>query len=141
MAGLGNGFILRLRATVCSLIIHEFTILQKVIGCMGLSFMVLCKIVYNQVKFQVLWPRLKMGSSTVMFTIRIRIASPEGIFACMYCQHQDCFSHSLQYKFCLYTFSWPFFPASHSPLYLREHNPWGFGHSINSGILLPSWGC
>ena len=33
--------------------------------------MVLCKIA-NQVKFQVLWPRLKVGSSTVMFTIRIR---------------------------------------------------------------------
>ena len=36
--------------------------------------MVLCKIdkYYNQVKFQVLWPRLKVGSSTVMFTVRIR---------------------------------------------------------------------
>ena len=36
--------------------------------------MVLCEIdkYYNQVKFQVLWPRLKMGSSTVMFTVRIR---------------------------------------------------------------------
>ena len=32
--------------------------------------MVLCKIdkYYNQVKFQFLWPRLKVGSSTVMFT-------------------------------------------------------------------------
>ena len=27
---------------------------------------------YNQVKFEVLWPRLKVGSSTVMFTVRIR---------------------------------------------------------------------
>ena len=38
--------------------------------------MVLCKIhkYYNQVKFQVLWPRLKVGSSTVMFTV---IESPE----------------------------------------------------------------
>ena len=36
--------------------------------------MVLYKIdrYYNQVKFQVLWPRLKVGSSTVMFTVRIR---------------------------------------------------------------------
>ena len=35
--------------------------------------MVLCKIdkYYNQVKFQVLWPRLKVGSSTLMFTVRI----------------------------------------------------------------------
>ena len=35
--------------------------------------MVLCKIdkYYNQVKFQVVWPRLKVGSSTVMFTVRI----------------------------------------------------------------------
>ena len=45
--------------------------------------MVLCKRdkYYNQVKFQVLWPRLKVGSSTVMFTVRIRIqiASPENI--------------------------------------------------------------
>ena len=45
--------------------------------------MVLCKIdkYHNQVKFQVLWPRLKVGSSTVMFTVRIRIqiASPENI--------------------------------------------------------------
>ena len=34
--------------------------------------MVLCKIdkYYNQVKFQVLWPRLKVSSS-VMFTVRI----------------------------------------------------------------------
>ena len=34
--------------------------------------MVLCKIdkYYNQV---VLWPRLKVGSSTVMFAVRIRI--------------------------------------------------------------------
>ena len=34
--------------------------------------MVLCKIdkYYNHVKFQVLWPRLKVGSSTVMFTVR-----------------------------------------------------------------------
>ena len=34
--------------------------------------MVLCKIdkYYNQVKFQVLWPRLKVGSSTLMFTVR-----------------------------------------------------------------------
>ena len=41
---------------------------------MELLFMVLCKIdkYYNQVKFQVLWPRLKVGSSTVMFTVRIR---------------------------------------------------------------------
>ena len=55
----------------------------KSIGCMELSFMVLCKIdkYHNQVKFQVLWPRLKVGSSTVMFTVRIRIqiASPENI--------------------------------------------------------------
>ena len=38
--------------------------------------MVLCKIdkYYNQVKFQVLWPRqLKVGSSTVLFTVRIRL--------------------------------------------------------------------
>ena len=37
--------------------------------------MVLCKIdkCYNQVKFQVLWPKLKAGSSTVMFTVRILI--------------------------------------------------------------------
>ena len=45
--------------------------------------MVLCKIdkYYNQVKFQVLWPRLKVGSSTVMFTVNfwIQIASPENI--------------------------------------------------------------
>ena len=45
--------------------------------------MVLCKIdkYYNQVKFKVLWPRLKVGSSTVMFTVRIRIqiASPKNI--------------------------------------------------------------
>ena len=45
--------------------------------------MVLCKIdkYYNHVKFQVLWPRLKVGSSTVMFTVRnrIQIASPENI--------------------------------------------------------------
>ena len=27
---------------------------------------------YHQVKFEVLWPRLKVGSSTVMFTVRIR---------------------------------------------------------------------
>ena len=35
--------------------------------------MVLCKIdkYYNQVKFQVFWPRLKVGSSTLMFTVRI----------------------------------------------------------------------
>ena len=38
---------------------------------MELSFIVLCKIdkYYNQVKFQVLWPGLKVGSSTVMFTV------------------------------------------------------------------------
>ena len=32
-----------------------------------------CKIdkYYNQVKFQVLWPRLKVGSSTVMFTVSV----------------------------------------------------------------------
>ena len=49
--------------------------------------MVLCKIdkYYNQVKFQVLWPRLKVGSSTVLFTVTqfgnfwIQIASPENI--------------------------------------------------------------
>ena len=45
--------------------------------------MVLCKIdkYYNQVKFQVLWPRLKVGSSTVLFSVRIRIqiALPENI--------------------------------------------------------------
>ena len=68
---------LRLRATVCSLIIHELSLIHyiaKSVGCMELSFMVLCKIdkYYNQVKFQVLWPRLKVGSSTVMFTVRIR---------------------------------------------------------------------
>ena len=36
--------------------------------------MVLCKIgkYYNQVKFQVLWPRLKVGSNTVMFKSRAR---------------------------------------------------------------------
>ena len=36
--------------------------------------MVLCKMdkYYNQVKSEVLWPRLKVGSSTVMFTVRIR---------------------------------------------------------------------
>ena len=36
--------------------------------------MVLCKIdkYYNQVKFQALSPRLKVGSSTVMFKVRIR---------------------------------------------------------------------
>ena len=35
--------------------------------------MVLCKIdkYYNQVKFQVLWPRLKVGSNTVTFTVKI----------------------------------------------------------------------
>ena len=27
---------------------------------------------YNQMKLQVLWPRLKVGSSTVMFTVRIQ---------------------------------------------------------------------
>ena len=27
---------------------------------------------YNQVKFQVLWQRLKVGSSTVTFTVKIR---------------------------------------------------------------------
>ena len=34
---------------------------------MGLSFMVLCKIdkYYNQVKFQVLWPRLKVNPHIV----------------------------------------------------------------------------
>ena len=39
--------------------------------------MVLCKIdkYYNQVKFQVLWPRLQVGSSTVMYTVRIRFKS------------------------------------------------------------------
>ena len=62
---------LRLRATVCSLIIHELSLIHyfaKSVGCMELSFMVLCKIdkYYNQVKFQVLWPRLKVKSSTVM---------------------------------------------------------------------------
>ena len=48
--------------------------------------MVLCKIdkYYNQVKFEVLWPRSKVGSSTLMFTVRIdnfwiQIASPENI--------------------------------------------------------------
>ena len=48
--------------------------------------MVLCKMdkYYNQVKLQVLWPRLKVGSSTLMFTVRIgdfwiQIASPENI--------------------------------------------------------------
>ena len=48
--------------------------------------MVLCKIdkYYNQLKFQVLWPKLKVGSSTVMFTVEfgnfwIQIASPENI--------------------------------------------------------------
>ena len=45
--------------------------------------MVLCKIdkYYNQVKFEVLWPRLKVGSSTVMFTgnFWIQIASPKNI--------------------------------------------------------------
>ena len=47
--------------------------------------MVLCEIdkYYNQVKFQVLLPRLKVGSSTVMFTVIefgnfwIQIALPE----------------------------------------------------------------
>ena len=36
--------------------------------------MVLCKIDknYNQLKFEVLWPRLKVGSNTVMFTVRIQ---------------------------------------------------------------------
>ena len=36
---------------------------------------------YNQVKFQVLWPRLKVGSSTVTFIVKIwiQIASPESI--------------------------------------------------------------
>ena len=45
--------------------------------------MVLCKIdkYYNQVKFEVLWPRLKVVSSTVTFTVNfwIQIASPENI--------------------------------------------------------------
>ena len=68
---------LRLRATVCSLIIHELSLIHYFaisVGWMELSFMVLCKIdkYYNQVKFQVLWPRLKVGSSTVMFSGRIR---------------------------------------------------------------------
>ena len=69
--------LLRLRATVCSLIIHELTLIHyfaKSVFCMELSFMVLCKIdkYYNQVKFQVLWPRLKVGYITVMFAVRIR---------------------------------------------------------------------
>ena len=36
--------------------------------------MVLSKIdkYYNQVKFEVPWPRLKVGSSTVTFTVKIR---------------------------------------------------------------------
>ena len=40
---------------------------------MELSFKVLCKIdkYYNQVKFQVLWPRLKVEFSIVMFTAGI----------------------------------------------------------------------
>ena len=51
-----------------AILIHYFA---KSVGCMELSFMVLCKIdkYYNQVIF---WPRLKMGSSTVMFTVRIQ---------------------------------------------------------------------
>ena len=41
---------------------------------MELSFMVLCKIdkYYNQVKFEVLWPRLKVVSSTVTFKVKIQ---------------------------------------------------------------------
>ena len=43
--------------------------------------MVLSKIekYYNHVKLEVLWPRLKVGSSTVTFTVKIwiQIASPE----------------------------------------------------------------
>ena len=45
--------------------------------------MVLCKIdkYYNQVKFQVLWPKLKVGSSTQLEfgNFWIQIASPEKI--------------------------------------------------------------
>ena len=53
------------------LFFHYFAIS---VGWMELSFMVLCKVdkYYNQVKFQVLWPRLKVGSSTVMYSVRIR---------------------------------------------------------------------
>ena len=40
--------------------------------------MVMCKY-YNQLKDEVLWPRLKVGSSTVMFIVRIQIALPENI--------------------------------------------------------------
>ena len=50
----GSG--VRLRATVCSLIIHELSLIHyfaKSVGRMELSFKVLCKIdkYYNQVKF------------------------------------------------------------------------------------------
>ena len=52
--------VVRLRATFCSLIIHEQSqsTFCKSVGCMELSFMVLCKIdkYYNQMKFQVHWP-------------------------------------------------------------------------------------
>ena len=67
--GGGGGGVPQLGHTHFSLLIHELSLIQKVVGCMKLSFMVLCKIdkYYNQVKFQVLWPRLKVGSSTVMF--------------------------------------------------------------------------
>ena len=55
--------------------------------------MVLCKIdkYYSQVKFQVLWPRLKVGSSTVMFTVRIwiQIASPENVRKGLYFVDQN----------------------------------------------------
>ena len=55
--------------------------------------MVLCEIdkYYNQVKFQVLLPRLKVGSSTVMFTViefldsnRRRQKTPERLFEGLY---------------------------------------------------------
>ena len=51
--------------------------------------MVLCKIgkYYNQVKFQFLWPRLKVGSSTVMFTVRI--------FGIKSCRQKNCLKGSI----------------------------------------------
>ena len=57
--------------------------------------MVLCKIdkYYNQLKFEVLWLRLKVGSSTVMFTVEfgnfwIQIASPENIRKIVICRSE-----------------------------------------------------
>ena len=60
--------------------------------------MVLCKMdkYYNQLKFSVFWPRLKVGYSTVMFTVRITIfgfkllrqKTSEGLFEGSICRSE-----------------------------------------------------